>query len=153
MTQIWFYHLESRPLESVLPVLVQKCLGQSWNAVVETTGEDRLTALDDLLWTFSDDSFIPHGTRRDGNAERQPVWLTTSPENPNAAKVRFCVDGADPSASLASEPPYSRIFVLFDGRDEDALVTARQQWSALKGSPHERVYWKMNEDGVWQKKA
>ena len=154
MTEIWFYHLEQRPLEKVLPNLLEKCLEKGWKVVVESADETHLAMLDELLWTFSDDSFLPHGSARNGEAAMQPVYLTTGAENPNDAAVRFCVGGADPAPSLAPEASaYERIFVLFDGNDADLLAAARQQWAALKGKPHERAYWRQNEEGRWEKKV
>ena len=154
MTQVWFYHLERSTLERVLPTLLERSLARGWKAVVEAVNAERLQALDDWLWTWSDESFLAHGTVRDGDEAMQPVFLTTGPENPNAAAIRFCVDGADPAPSLqAGAPAYERIIVLFDGTDAGALQNARQQWVALKGSAHERTYWRQNDEGGWEKKA
>ena len=153
MSKVWFYHLERTSLEGVLPNLLEKCLNQGWHAVVEAPAEELVTRLDEWLWEFSKESFLPHGTARDGDPATQPVYLTAGPENPNAAQVRFCVGGADPSPCLAHSPPYERVFVLFDGNDEAALARARLQWAALKGAPHERAYWAQNEEGRWVNKG
>ena len=153
MAEVWFYHLERRALEQVLPGMVEKSLERGWNAVIEAPGEERVAALDTLLWTWSDESFVPHGTARDGEPERQPVYLTAGTENPNRAKVRFCVDGADPSAALAADASYDRVAVLFDGNDDEAVALARRQWSALKGTTHDRAYWQADGNGRWAKKG
>ncbi len=113
MTEVLFYHLEHQPLERVLPSLVEKTLERGWRAVVQAGSEERVEALDTLLWTYREDSFLPHGTKRDGNPEAQPVFLTTGEDNPNGASVRFLVDGAE-AGELSG---YARIVYLFDGRD------------------------------------
>ena len=153
MAEVWFYHLERRALEQVLPGLVEKSLERGWRVAIEAAGEERVAALDALLWTYSDESFLPHGTTRDGEPERQPVYLTAGVDNPNGANVRFCVRGADPSAALAAHGGYDRVAVLFDGNDEDAVALARRQWSALKDTDHARAYWQADENGRWAKKA
>ena len=153
MAEVWFYHLERRSLEQVLPGLVEKSLERGWRVAIEAADEERVAALDSLLWTYSDESFLPHGTARDGEPERQPVYLTAGVDNPNFAKVRFCVQGADPSAALAADGGYDRIAILFDGNDEDAVALARRQWSAIKGTEHARAYWQADENGRWAKKA
>ena len=67
MADIWFYHLMRQPLERVLPPLLEKSLERGWRAVVQTASEERLRALDDHLWTYSDESFLAHGTAGDGD--------------------------------------------------------------------------------------
>ncbi len=50
--EISFYHLEGKPLEAELPGLLEKTLARGLRAVVKIGGEERLKALDDLLWTY-----------------------------------------------------------------------------------------------------
>ena len=150
MAEILFYHLERQPLEKVLPNLLERSLARQWRATVQASGEERLKALDDHLWTYSDDSFLPHGTDRDTDAATQPVVLTLREHNPNASAIRFLVDGAPLPADASA---YERICVLFDGQDQDALMQARAQWRQAKEAGHTLAYWQQDETGRWQKKA
>src|SRR5215475_16049803 len=95
MTEVLFYHLEHQSLERALPALVERTLERNWRAVIEVGSEERVEALDTLLWTYREESFLPHGTRRDGYAEAHPIYLTAGGDNPNGAQVRFLVDGAE----------------------------------------------------------
>ena len=61
MTEILFYHLQRQPLEKVLPSLLEKSLERGWQAAIQAVSEERLQALDDGLWTYADESFLPHG--------------------------------------------------------------------------------------------
>ena len=149
MPEVLFYQLERQPLDRVLPGLLEKTLERGWRAVVQAGGEERLEALDALLWTYRDESFLPHGTARDGFAAEQPVFLTTGEDNPNGAGVRFLVDGAD-CGELGG---YGRVVYLFDGRDEDARARAREQWKAARNAGFTVTYWQQNERGGWEKKA
>jgi len=149
MTEVLFYHLQNTPLERVLPQLLERSLERGWRAVVRAGGSERLEALNNSLWTYSDDSFLPHGSREDGAPEATPIYLTTEEENPNDAKVLFLVDGAEPGG-LAG---YERCVLMFDGRDEAALSAARDRWKSLKAEGHDATYWQQNEAGRWEKKA
>lgn len=148
-TEVLFYHLEQRSLESVLPSLLQRTLERGWRAVVQAGSEERVEALDTHLWTFAEESFLPHGTRRDGAAERQPIWLTTGSDNPNGAQVRFLVDGAS-ETDLAA---YARAVYLFDGRDPEATERARAEWKRVKAAGYAVSYWQQSAEGQWEKKA
>ena len=149
MTEVLFYHLERQPLERVLPALLEKSLERGWRAVVQAGTAERVEALDALLWTYRDDGFLPHGTTADGNADLQPAFLTDDGANPNAAQIRFFVDG-----SVADDVSgYERAVFLFDGNDPNAVEAARAQWSGLKQAGHDVTYWQQSERGKWEKKA
>jgi DNA polymerase-3 subunit chi len=149
MTEILFYHLERRPLEAVLPALLEKCLERGWKAVVQGGTQDRIEAVDAHLWTYREDSFLPHGSTGEGDPDLQPVYLTTGPENPNEAAVRFLVDGAEPP-DLSG---YIRAIFVFDGRDEAAVGQARAHWKQAAADGHDVTYWQQNDAGRWERKA
>ncbi|WP_230531178.1 DNA polymerase III subunit chi [Microvirga roseola] len=150
MAEILFYHLQHQPLEAVLPTLLQKTLERGWRAVVQVTTEERMAALDDHLWTFSDESFLPHGTDREAHAADQPILITLASGNPNSASIRFLVEGADLPEDIDS---YQRLAILFDGNDVQALALARDQWRAVKAGGHDATYWQQDDRGRWQRKA
>jgi len=148
MVEVRFYHLVRTTLERALPELLEKCVDRGWRAVVMAGSEERVEQLAHLLWTYHDRSFLPHGTRRDGEPDRQPIWLTDEDENPNGAKVLFAVDGA-----VSAHPDrFERICDLFDGNDPEALEAARGRWRAMKAAGHTLVYWQQDEAGRWREK-
>lgn len=150
MPDVLFYHLENQPLEKVLPQLLEKTLERGWRAVVETGSSERAEALDATLWTFRDDSFLPHGIAGGESDPDQPVLIATGPENPNGANVRFFVDRAVPQSAAG----YERIVFIFSGHDPDAVVEARGAWRTLAADKSNAVtYWQQDPDGRWIKKA
>jgi DNA polymerase III subunit chi len=150
MTEVLFYHLQEQPIEKVLPNLLERSLERGWRAVVQASSEDRVDALDAHLWTFSDDSFLPHGTDREVTAAEQPIVLTAREDNPNGASVRFLIDGAPVPADAGS---YQRLVVLFDGGDAEAVAAARERWTAAKAQGFDVTYWQTDERGRWQRKG
>ncbi|VFU10737.1 DNA polymerase III subunit chi [Methylocella tundrae] len=151
--EIWFYHLQRQSLDQALPGLIEKSLERGWRVVIQARSEERLEALDQWLWTYSDASFIAHGRAADGDVESQPVYLCTGAENPNGAAARFFVEGAQIAASLGDDAAYERAIVVFDGANEDELAAARLQWKELKQRGFALTYWQQSEAGRWEKKA
>jgi DNA polymerase-3 subunit chi len=151
--EIWFYHLTRQKLERTLPTLLERSVQRGWKAVVQASSEARMNALDDLLWTYSDDGFLAHGTERDGDAHLQQVWLTTGADNPNDAKVRFFVEDAEIAPVIAVSANYDRVILMFDGNDEAELQGARKQWKVLKDQGRDLSYWKQSDSGGWEKMA
>jgi DNA polymerase-3 subunit chi len=150
MTEVLFYHLQNRPMEQVLPALLEKSLERGWRVVVQGASDERIEALDAHLWTYRDDSFLPHGTSREAEAAAQPVLLTVSDDNPNGANIRFLIDGAPIPIDA---PAYQRIVLLFDGDDPDALSAARERWREVKAAGFDATYWQADEQGRWQRQA
>lgn len=146
--EVWFYHMERSSLDQVLPELLERTLGRSWKALVRSRLPERLEQLDTHLWTYRDDSFLAHGRVDEPHAAQQPVLLTMGMENANKADVLFLLDGAD----AGSLDDYVRCIVLFDGRDEAALATARAQWRVIKATGLPVSYWKQMARG-WEKQA
>jgi DNA polymerase III subunit chi len=148
VTDIRFYHLQKKSLEDTLPVLLEKILERGSRAVVMAGSEERVEALNAHLWTYSQRSFLPHGSQRDGHAEDQPVWLTTGEENPNGADVLVLTDGAG-----ASVESFKTCCEVFDGNDTAAVEEARRRWQVYKAAGHELTYWQQTDQGRWEKKA
>jgi DNA polymerase III subunit chi len=148
MTEMLFYHLEHQPLERVLPTLLEKSLERGWRVVVQASSEERIEALDAHLWTFRDDSFLPHGTWREAEARSQPILLTVNPDNPNGAAVRFLIEGAMIPEDAEA---YQRIVLIFDGEDPDAVATARERWRENKAKGFDVTYWQTDGEGRWQR--
>ena len=149
MTEVLFYHLQNMSVENVLPALLEKSLERGWRAVVQSTSQERADALDAHLWTYRDDSFLPHATWRVGDAEDQPVILAVAEGNPNRANVRFLIDNAPLPADAHT---YERMVLLFNGDDAEALAAARGAWTDCKARGFEVTYWQADERGRWQRR-
>lgn len=148
MTEVWFYHLERARLEHVLPGLLEKTLARGKRALVKAGSPERVEALDALLWTYRDESFLPHGAERE-TAERQPVFLTCGDDNPNAAQFLFLVDGAE----AAALDGFERCLTIFDGRDDEATAQARRFWTRVKDRGLDASYWRQTSSGKWEKQG
>jgi DNA polymerase-3 subunit chi len=149
MAELWFYHLERSEIEQALAPLLEKCLQRGWRALVRGGSAERLDALDASLWTYRDESFLPHGRDAEGEPQRQPVLLTTAAGNANGAQALFVIDGAEPG-DLSS---FERACLIFDGRDENALNSARMRWKEAKESGIVASYWRESAAGKWEKQA
>lgn len=148
MTEVAFYQLQRAPLEAVLPRLLERTLAANRRALVLAGSAERVEALAGLLWTYRPDSWLPHGTVKDGAASDQPVWLSETDDNPNGASYLFLTDGAGTDRMA----DYERCFDLFDGNDEAAVAAARERWTALKAEGHALTYWQQDGRGKWEKR-
>lgn len=154
MTRIGFYHMVRQPLESVLPKLLEKAIASGARVMVLTGTPERVVHLDEHLWTYTAESWLPHGASTQGpvtddDAAVHPIWVTSVDENPNQATMLMLCDGALP----AHVDGWSRCFNLFDGTDPEAVAAARASWKTWKEQGHELVYYQQTERGGWEEKA
>ena len=147
--ELWFYHLERSSLEEVLPELLEKTLARNWHALVRSPDENRLSALDQLLWTWKDVSFLPHGLASADDADKQPILLSVHDDRANEAQCLFLLDGA----SFDNPDAYERTIVLFDGGDESAVNASRTLWKQASNDGRKVSYWRQSPEGRWEKKA
>lgn len=150
MAEIGFYHLTRTGADQALPQLLGRTLAAGERAVVRVGSEERLEALDAALWLVTEPDWLPHGSPRTGDADLQPIWLTTddpgSDGAPNGARFLFLIDGA---TSVRLEA-FARVFDLFDGADPAAVAAARTRWAAAKQGGHMLAYWQQTPRG-WER--
>ena len=147
MARVGFYHMEQDGWEAVLPALLEKTLKSGMRAVVWMDSEERVESVNRMLWTYRPESFLPHGSARDGFPERQPVFLTAREENPNQAQV-LVLAGFYETDKIKD---FQRVMVMVDGRDRESVEKSRTLWKACQEG-HERAYFRKTADG-WEKKA
>lgn len=138
----WFYHIEHTSLDAAIAPLIEKCLERKWRVVV-VGHDDTLERLNKTLWSFREDSFLPHGRART-DADKHPVLLSTEAVATNGAKVALLLDGSD-----VGEETFERIMVVFDGSDETARAKARQQYKAATDGGAAR-YFQQERGGTWK---
>ncbi len=150
MAEVLFYHLSSAPLEAALPGLLERALARGWRVVVRCGSEVGMAFLDERLWSYRDDSFLPHGLAGGEAAARQPVLLTMGGGNANAADVLMLTHGARAEPEEAAG--FARVCLFFDGSDAAAVGQAREDWRGIVAAGLPAVYW-AQEDGRWVQKA
>jgi DNA polymerase-3 subunit chi len=148
-TTVQFYHLLHTPLEVALPSLLQKVLAAGHRMTLHSADAAQLRHISDAIWRRDGQTFIPHGSSADGYSAMQPIFLTSSFENPNDAGVLVIIDGS-PAPMPTS---YSKILDLFDGRDEEAVARARSRWAGYKTQGFALQYIRQQAGGGWKTEA
>ncbi len=144
----WFYHLEGSTIEGVLPGLLEKTLAKGWRALVKMPA-DTLPGMDDHLWTFRDDSFLPHGRDDEPMGDWQPILLSSDLDDAKGFDAVFLMGGTD----VAQMEDVSRVMVMINGRSENDVTRERGRWKQLKDQGAKLAYYQQNDRGGWEKKA
>jgi len=146
-TEINFYQLTKISLEKALPKLLLKILSGGGRAVLIASNDEEVKSLDSMLWTFSTNKVVPHGTKNTPFPANQPVYITSKEENPNGADFLVMVSGA--TADFVNG--FSKCLDIFDGNNDNDVNSARERWSRYKkGKNCKLTYWKQDEKGFWE---
>ncbi len=148
MAEIGFYHLTRTSADQALPLLLGRTLATGQRAVIRCASEDRVTALDTALWLCPEPDWLPHGTKATGDADLQPIWITTEDDAPNGAKFLFLLD----NTSSEKLETYTRVFDLFDGTDENAVTAARLRYTTARTAGHPLTYHQQGPRG-WERRG
>jgi DNA polymerase-3 subunit chi len=149
MTDIRFYHLQKQNLDQALPLILEKALGAGHRIIVQMQNADEVERMNKILWTYKPESFLPHGSKKNGHDSQQPIWLTTEEENPNNASVLILTQGQT-SENIGD---FKMCCELLNGHDEDSISTARKRWKDYQAADHDVTYWFQDDKGKWTKKS
>jgi DNA polymerase III subunit chi len=142
---IQFYHLLSSPLEVALPKLASMAYQRGMRVCIVAQPAVQVL-LDDVLWTYDKNSFLPHGTE-DANAANHPIVLTSAPTRINAANLLMITHGLHVTPEVSAL--FERVFDIFNGHDGGAVEAARQRWAAYLREGYALKYIKQRPDGGW----
>ena len=136
MARVDFYIL-AQPDERSRQVLACKLAEKAWrldNTVyIHTQDPAAAERLDDLLWTFRDGSFVPHGlVGRDDGTEASPIMVGCAPA---------AVPTRDLLINLGDDiPPFAEAFARVAElvtSDENSRSLSRQRYAAYRDQGHE----------------
>lgn len=142
MADIRFYHTMQRTPQDILPELLEKARAKQQNIVVRVGSAEDIKTIDDYLWTYSAESFLPHGCKATDN-----IFICA--DAAQSAPILFLLPNAD--ETIADD--VTLCCKLFDGRDEAQVVAARTSWKMFKDTPHTLTYWQQSDAGKWEQKA
>lgn len=149
MTEIRFYHIQKKSAEVTVFELAERALTRGHRILIRLRDEADAVRLNDFLWTNKPESFLPHGTAQDGNAEMQPVFLTATNDNPNEADTLFLMPGAESSGIDA----FKLCCDIIDGHSEEDISNARSRYRDWKAAGHSLSYWQQDDAGKWEQKS
>lgn len=144
-----FYHLMRAGLDETVLTTVTRAQGAGWRVMIRAPDMGLLQHLDAKLWLGPEAGFLAHGLAGGPHDTDQPVLLGQGATT-NGARGLMLLAGAD--ASQDEVAGLERIWVLFDGSDDQAVAKARQSWARFTSWGLAAQYWS-DVDGAWVKKS
>ncbi|KJV57258.1 DNA polymerase III chi subunit, HolC family protein [Orientia chuto str. Dubai] len=133
---ISFYCTLTELLNQTICKLLEKCYSNSLKTIALLDDKNMEEVINNALWSFSSISFIPHGCSTDPEPDSQPIYITTSYENPNQAKILALVISCNTNHenNMNYFQQFERILIIF--KDDYALINYMNNY-----------YHKLKQDG------
>lgn len=144
--QVRFYQLSAAPLGKVLPKLLEKIYEQRQRILLLCANEEEVKAFNEGLWTYHPTSFLPHASAKEGDPDKQPIWLSSKVEPLNGATV--CVS-TDPK-KLEELKRFETVVYLFEASRNAAFIAL---WKECQAKGIESFFWGQGVKGEWVQKV
>ena len=123
-----------------LAKLVEKIYGSGLKSVVVFKDRALLEEFNKVLWTYSSNSFIPHGA---DEPDFQAVWLTDCAENKNNARVAILINDCTLENIEKFEGMDKLLFFFTKHQEKMALAV----YEELKKNKKSVNYWNQSTAG------
>lgn len=141
-----FYQLTRKTQDAGLTNLLEKVMATGKKAILLCSNTEEVKRIDDLLWTYKEDVFFPHGTK----GKDQPCLLTTQISIENEAEIAIFFNVLQYPLEIPER--IERVLVFFNGEDDQILSEARNFYKNQKDSGVDLAFWQL-KDNKWQKKG
>lgn len=144
MSETRFYELSQVTIEKALPQLLYKIYSNMRKPILLLLNDEtQINSFDRLLWSFSSNKFLPHGTKNNSKEHIKPLFLTNIEDNQNAAEILVSTKIAKNENFKASFS--SQIFMFSGEKSEDFISLFRE----LKNNDLKTTYWQQDANGKW----
>ena len=138
MPRVDFYVTEERSREGALRIacrVVEKAWQAGHRVFVATASAEATRQVDELLWTFRPDSFIPHGCYPNAHGQDVPVLLGHAGQPDNGAGVLVNLTPSVPEFHVNFE----RIAEFVSG-DEESRQRGRERYRYYREREYDVKY-------------
>lgn len=143
MTEATIYKLTNNPWRKVFPKLIEGVVNKG-NKVHVYCDTEKVSEIDNLLWSFEQLSFLPHATSEDPHLNEQPVIISSNAKSVNGAKVLAITNDIIPD----NYSDYEKILLVCDATQHQTIPKLIQ---ALESKKINCNYFIQSIQGAWDK--
>lgn len=150
MTQIIFYNTAPLQVENTLFNLIEKSIENGYKSLLLFNDKDKCSAIDEKLWTYKQNSFLPHLSEDEKISDEIdiPIYLSTKNENPYKAELLFSIDGFLPD----NINNFERVIIIVDVNNKILLEEYKKYYHDINDDFEDIVFYKSDDNGKWTEK-
>ena len=129
MTEITFVEVTASRMEMRACEIAEHTYAQGERLQIIALDEEQAARLDDLLWTYKPDNFVPHGRWKSMDSESDhPVVITTRKERVPGIASLLTMD----YCPVKMVQQFSKVIHVVVVDNQERLEASRRYWTLLK---------------------
>ncbi len=129
MTEVVFIEVTASRMEMRACEIAEHTYTQGERLQIIAIDEEQAARLDDLLWTYKPDNFVPHGLWKSMDSESaQPVVITTRKERVPGIASLLTMD----YCPVEMVQQFSKVIHVVLVDNQERLEASRRYWTLLK---------------------
>ena len=142
----FFYNSTERDIVTDICILIEKLYKQEHKILVLCADEETVTVLDNVLWGFNEDSFIPHYKIEKDIRAYYPILIASDTEEVYQHEVLLALNGV--LIKEKDRKKFAKIYYFFDEQDVKEKENARLMWKSFSSLKVVCKYW-VNRNNKW----
>ena len=146
LEKVFFYNSSQRDIVSDISLLTERLFVENNSIVIFCTDQETVEVVDDFLWAFKEDGFIPHSIIKNRESSIYPILITTSIDEGYEHNVLLALNGV-----LIKEKhwqKFAKIYYFFNDQDKKEKENARSMWKNFSSLQVKCKYW-INKNNKW----
>jgi len=146
LQKAFFYNASHRDVVADITWLTENIFKKNNSIVIFCTDQETAKVVDDFLWSYKEDSFLPHALKKHEEVSLNPILVSTDLDEGFEHNVLIALNGV-----LINEKDWQRfakIYYFFDDQDMTEKENARSMWKSFSSLDIDCKYW-INEKNKW----
>ncbi len=146
LEKAYFYNSSQRNVVSDISFLIERLFKERTTILVCCKDQETVKVVDDFLWAFKEDGFIPHSIDTKEQTSSYPILITTDIHGDCKHNVLLALSGV-----LINEKDwrkFNKAYYFFDDQENKEKENARLMWKRMSALNVVCKYW-VNKSNRW----
>lgn len=144
--EVNFYKIEDTSFLKIFPKLIEAIVAKNNKVMILTKDQEQTKLIDELLWLYSQLSFLPHATFQDELKVYAPVYITTDKyDNANNANIIAILQE---DYKLNSENMFEKYLLFYN---KDSVERIKEKVTSINENQFSCCFIAQDKKGAWLK--
>ena len=146
LEKAYFYNCSYRNVVADISWLTEKLYKERDSILICCKDQETVEVIDDFLWRYKEDGFIPHSIEKKERSSIYPVLITADIDEEHKHNVLLALSGV-----LIEEKKwqkFTKAYYFFDDQENGEKENARAMWRSLSALNVDCKYW-VNKANKW----